>query len=165
MYKEYVQSWLFVLKQTLLPNKVLWMVTYLQETTATTTTTVPIIVYYIYMILMDLLQSISCRNWLGNAFQGKYSAAGKFCPFWKNKWRFPKINGANWKMIGRLLANDCRFRNFTLSLKKIQFVVFIVRLSYSPRSVGLIGRASSMCSWKLKSMQFQPRDVPSLLPN
>jgi hypothetical protein len=29
-----------------------------------------------------------------------------------------KINGANWKMIGRLLANDCRFRNFTLSLKK-----------------------------------------------
>jgi hypothetical protein len=26
-----------------------------------------------------------------------------------------KINGANWKMIGRLLTNDCRFRNFTLS--------------------------------------------------
>jgi hypothetical protein len=29
-----------------------------------------------------------------------------------------KINGANWKMISRLLANDCRFRDFTLSLKK-----------------------------------------------
>jgi hypothetical protein len=26
-----------------------------------------------------------------------------------------KINGAKWKMIGRLSANDCRFRNFTLS--------------------------------------------------
>jgi hypothetical protein len=26
-----------------------------------------------------------------------------------------KINGANWKMFGRLLANDCCFRNFTLS--------------------------------------------------
>jgi hypothetical protein len=26
-----------------------------------------------------------------------------------------KINGANWKMFGRSLANDCRLRNFTLS--------------------------------------------------
>jgi hypothetical protein len=45
----------------------------------------------------------------------EYSAAGKFCPFRKKKWRLPKINGTNWKNFGSLLANDCRFRNFTLS--------------------------------------------------
>jgi hypothetical protein len=38
-----------------------------------------------------------------------------------------KINGATKEMIGRLLANDCRFRDFTLSFKKIQFVGFIVQ--------------------------------------
>ena len=42
-----------------------------------------------------------------------------------------KIKSATKKMIGRLLANDCRFRDFTLSLKTIQFVGFIARLSYT----------------------------------
>jgi hypothetical protein len=33
----------------------------------------------------------------------------------KNGCRLIKnINGASWKMIGSLLANDCRFRNFIL---------------------------------------------------